>query len=381
MDLGLGKIRILIAEDDFLIADEISRIVKKLNYQLVGVASNGIKAVQMALALQPDVIIMDIKMPKMDGLEVARKITGENCSAAIIILTAHESHDLVEEASKSGVAAYLTKPPKPEEIERAIFIALARHRDLLESQRLIKELEKHKQQLAESNATKDRFFSILAHDMRNPVSALYTFSDYLNTNINDISKEDLQQYLSVIHSTTKGLSELVEELFLWASLRSNRYQIKPETIILSEVVDSTMSLLMASITQKNLSVKTAVSADIIVYVDRNMIQTVFRNLVSNAIKFTSNNGQISIIATKGSNDVTVEVIDSGVGISQIDIGRLFRIDEHFTTTGTGGETGSGLGLILCKELIEKNKGKIWVESEPSKGSTFAFALPKTSMNA
>jgi len=104
-------------------------------------------------------------------------------------------------------------------------------------------------------------------------------------------------------------------------------------------------------------------------------------LVSNAIKFTSNNGQISIIATKGSNDVTVEVIDSGVGISQIDIGRLFRIDEHFTTTGTGGETGSGLGLILCKELIEKNKGKIWVESEPSKGSTFAFALPKTSMNA
>jgi signal transduction histidine kinase len=376
MESVLGKIKVLIVEDDFLISDEISRIVKKLGYQLVGVASNGNKALEMAAGLKPDVIIMDIKMPKMSGLEVARKITDENGPAAIIILTAHESHDLVEEASKSGVAAYLTKPPKPEEIERAIYIALARHRDLLESRRLVKELEEHKQQLAELNATKDRFFSILAHDMRNPVSALYTFSDYLNTNINDISTDDLHQYLSVIHSTSKGLSDLLEELFLWASLRSNHYHFKPEQIVLHKIVDSVVSLLTTGATQKNIALTSNIPSNTTVFADKNMIHTVVRNLVSNAIKFTPIDGRVTISSTDSENEVTVHVVDTGIGISKKDLPKLFRIDEQFTTTGTKGETGSGLGLVLCKELVEKNKGKIWVESEHGSGSSFVFKLPK-----
>lgn len=380
MDSVSGKIKVLIVEDDFLISDEISRIIKKLGHQVMGTASNGAKAIEMIKGLKPDVIIMDIKMPKMNGLEVARKITDENGSAAIIILTAHESHDLVEEASKSGVAAYLTKPPKAEEIERAIYIALARHRDLRESQRLIKELEEHKRQLAESNATKDRFFSILAHDMRNPVSALNTFSDYLNTNINEISADDLHQYLSVIHSTSKGLSDLLEELFLWASLRSNRYQYKPETISLNELVCSVISLLTTSSTQKNIALTSNIPPDLTFYADRNMIHTVVRNLVSNAIKFTPNNGQVTINANNSGEDVTINIIDTGIGISVSDMSRLFRIDEHFTTTGTVGETGSGLGLVLCKELVEKNKGKIWVESEEGVGSNFSFRIPKEYLN-
>ena len=132
MDKTLSKVKVLIAEDDFLIAEEISRIIKKLGYQLIGVASNGVKAVEMALKQKPDVVLMDIIMPKMDGLDAARQIVNA-CSAAIIILTAHESHDLIEKAGEFGIAAYLTKPPKPEEIERAVYIALARHRDLAES--------------------------------------------------------------------------------------------------------------------------------------------------------------------------------------------------------------------------------------------------------
>ena len=380
MDVVKNEISVLIAEDDFLIADEISRIIKKLGYKQLGVAGNGLKAMEMALSLHPDVVIMDIKMPKMNGLEAAKKIVDDGCTAAIIILTAHESNDLVEEASKSGVAAYLTKPPKPEEIERAIYIALARKRDLNESQRLVRELEQHKKQLAESNAMKDRFFSILAHDMRNPVSALYTFTDYINENASSISKEELHEYLSVIHSTSKGLSDLLEELFLWASLHSNRYEIKPELISLAEVVNSVISLLITNSMQKNVHLESKIELSVQVYSDRNMLQSVVRNLVSNAIKFTPPDGQVTITAIDNDNEIWVSIKDTGVGINKKDISKLFRINEHYTTSGTEGETGSGLGLVLCKELLEKNSGKIWVESEHGKGSSFTFTLPKHSAN-
>lgn len=375
MDLLKNKISVLIAEDDFLIADEISRIIKKLGYKQLGIAGNGVKALEMAMSLNPDVVIMDIKMPKMTGLEVAKKIVDNGCPSAIIILTAHESHDLVEEASKSGVAAYLTKPPKPEEIERAIYIALARQRDLIKSQQLIKELEERKRELADLNATKDRFFSILAHDMRNPVSALYTFTEYLSDNVKNISEEELHQYLSVIHTTSKGLSELLEELFLWASLRSNRYEFKPEKIVLNEAVSSVVSLLMANATQKGIQLESAIDANIAVNADRNMLHSVLRNLVSNALKFTPQAGKVSVTATVKDNDILVCISDTGLGITKKDVAKLFRIDEHYSTLGTKGETGSGLGLVLCKDQVERNQGKIWVESEAGKGSNFFFTLP------
>ncbi|HEX2935413.1 MAG TPA: ATP-binding protein, partial [Bacteroidales bacterium] len=369
------EISVIIAEDDFLIADEINRIVKKLGYKTLGVAGNGLKAIEMAQSLNPDVVIMDIKMPKMNGLEAAKTLVDNGSSSAIIILTAHESHDLVEEASRSGVAAYLTKPPKPEEIERAIYIALARQRDLIESRVLIKELEERKRELAELNATKDRFFSILAHDMRNPVSALYTFTDYLSENFKNLSPEELQQHLTIIHTTSKGVSELLEELFLWASLRANRYEFKPERIPLAEAVCSVTSLLMANAAQKSIRLESAIASDVSVHADRNMLQSVIRNLVSNALKFTPDEGKVSIEASVNNDHVVISISDTGTGIADGDIPKLFRIDEHFTTVGTKGETGSGLGLVLCKEQIERNQGSIWVESKPGEGTTFMFTLP------
>jgi signal transduction histidine kinase len=378
MEFERNKIGVLIAEDDFLIAEEITRIVKKLGYHQLGVASNGIKALEMACSLKPDVVLMDVKMPKMNGLEAAQKMFDDGCGAAIIILSAHESNDLVEEASKSGVASYLTKPPKPEEIERAVYIALARKRDLNESQRLIMELEKHKEQLAELNATKDRFFSILAHDMRNPIAALYSFSNYLNENCETIPASDLKHYLSIIHTTSKGLTDLLEELFLWANLRSDRYVLNPEIVMLADVISSVTNLLMTGITQKNIQLDININPGLHVYLDRNSMQTVVRNLVSNAIKFTPQNGKITIGVTDKSNKVEITVKDTGVGISEEDMPKLFKIDAHYTTTGTEGETGSGLGLVLCKELIEKNKGNIWVKSEVGEGTSFIFELPKFS---
>ena len=375
MNSNNQNISVLIAEDDFLIAEEISRIIKKLGYNFLGVASNGAKVLEMASKLNPDVIIMDIKMPKMTGIEVAKKMFDEEGTAAIIILTAHESHDLLEEAGKSGVAAYLTKPPKPEEIDRSVYIALARKRDLNESRALIRELEESRRQLAESNATKDKFFSILAHDMRNPVAALFSFSNYLVENKNDISEDDLKNYLSIMHSTSKGLVDLLEELFLWANLRSGRYEIKPEKLKVADVYSSVSNLLITGATQKNIRLESCIDEHLLAFTDRNSLQTVLRNLVTNAIKFTPQNGTITVSASDKSNSVEITVKDTGVGIPESDMPKLFRIDAHYTTSGTQGESGSGLGLVLCKELVEKNNGSIRVESRVGEGTSFIFEVP------
>ncbi|NJK98292.1 MAG: response regulator [Bacteroidales bacterium] len=216
-----SKIKVLIAEDDFLIAEEISRALKNSGYTLSGIAPNGKKAVELTCSLKPDVVLMDIKMPRMDGLEASRLIQ-EQCPTPVVIITAHESHDLVEKASEAGITAYLTKPPKADEIERAITIALARHKDMLKSRQLIHELEESRHELHLLNASKDRFFSILAHDLRSPVSALSVFSEQLVSNLETLEKQELIEYLSVIHNTSKSLSELLENLLLWAGFQVNR---------------------------------------------------------------------------------------------------------------------------------------------------------------
>ena len=375
MDKTLSKVKVLIAEDDFLIAEEISRIIKKLGYQLIGVASNGVKAVEMALKQKPDVVLMDIIMPKMDGLDAARQIESA-CSAAIIILTAHESHDLIEKAGEFGIAAYLTKPPKPEEIERAVYIALARHRDLAESRRLIRELEDHKRQLKELNATKDKFFSIIAHDLRNPVSALFNFSQYLESNISTISNEELPQYISIMKNTANGLFGLLDELLLWANLQSNHYEFKPALLQVAEEANTVVNLLGANAARKKVHMAINIDPETQVFADHNMLHTILRNLVTNAIKFTPSNGSININSSINHHEVFINVEDTGIGIAKENMEKLFRIDQQSSTLGTEGETGTGLGLVLCKEMVERNNGKIWVESNPGQGTCFTFALPK-----
>ena len=375
MDKTLSKVKVLIAEDDFLIAEEISRIIKKLGYQLIGVASNGVKAVEMALKQKPDVVLMDIIMPKMDGLDAARQIVSA-CSAAIIILTAHESHDLIEKAGEFGIAAYLTKPPKPEEIERSVYIALARHRDLAESRRLIRELEDHKRQLKELNATKDKFFSIIAHDLRNPVSALFNFSEYLESNISTISTEELPQYISIMRNTANGLFGLLDELLLWANLQSNHYEFKPSLLQVADEANTVINLLGANAARKKVHVAINIDPETQVFADHNMLHTILRNLVTNAIKFTPSNGSININSRINLHEVFINVEDTGIGIAKENLEKLFRIDQQSSTLGTEGETGTGLGLVLCKEMVEKNNGKIWVESNPGQGTCFTFVLPK-----
>lgn len=370
-----SKIKVLIAEDDFLIAEEISRSLKNAGYILSGIAPNGKKAVELTSTLRPDVILMDIKMPKMDGLEASRIIM-EQCPTPVVIVTAHESQDLVEKASEAGIATYLTKPPKPDEIERAITIALARHKDMLESRRLIKELEESRQELHLMNASKDRFFSILAHDLRSPVSALSVFSEQLISNLETLEKHELVEYLSVIHNTSKSLSELLEALLLWAGFQVNRVDFNRTPVNVYEVVNAVGKLLQAGLQHKSIDFRNTVPESAMVYADADMVSAIFRNLISNAVKFTPNGGIIEIMAEEDGEFLILSVKDNGVGISDEDMDKIFKIDKLLSHTGTQGEKGFGLGLLLCKEMVIKNGGEIWVESIRGEDTIFSFTLPK-----
>jgi signal transduction histidine kinase len=369
------KIKVLIAEDDYLIAEEVVRIVKKIGFHIVGVAPNGIKAVDLAQKQKPDIVLMDIKMPRLDGIEAARRISEADDSIAIILLTAHESRDLIEKASETGIAAYLTKPPKAEEIERAVHIALSRQRDLVQSRKLIQELEEHKRQLDELNRTKDKFLSIIAHDLRNPVSSLYSFTEYLHTHSSKISSEKITTYIDAIHSTSKSLFDLLDDLLLWGSLQSGRNKLQPANYHLYEIIQPVTELLKATAARKKITLEDQTQPMEGIYADRYMIQTVIRNLVGNALKFTDENGTVIICSERINENVRITVADNGQGINKEILEQLFKIDHQYSTPGTHGEKGTGLGLALCKEMVEQNQGKIWVESEEGVGSRFIFELP------
>lgn len=371
-----NNIRVLIAEDDFLIAEEIAQSLKNLGYNLVGIAPNGKKALELTNSLKPDVVLMDIKMPKMDGLEAARLIF-EQCPTPVVIITAHESHDLVEKASQSGIAAYLTKPPKTEEIDRAVTIALARHNDMVRYKNVIAELEDNKQKLHLLNASKDRFFSILAHDLRSPVSSLSVFIDQLMLNIETFEKHELMEYLSVIRNTSKSLSDLLENLLLWASFQVDRIEITPKDIGMQNMVTSVENLFSTALQNKTLKFENHVQADCWVRADEYMVNTILRNLISNAVKFTPPGGTIEILTEEDGDEVIVSVKDSGIGISDENLVKIFRLDQQISSTGTSGEKGTGLGLLLCREMVQKNHGTIWVESLPGKGSVFSFTMPRS----
>lgn len=245
-------------------------------------------------------------------------------------------------------------------------------------QRLRKEaeLKRFNENLQELNATKDKFFSIIAHDLKNPFNVLIGFSDLIVKNADFYEKSRIKQFAEMIHNGAKQGYDLLENLLTWSKSQRNKIAFNPEKVNLKIIILNNFALLSEIAFSKNISLINEVEKEMLVNVDRNMIYTVLRNLISNALKFTQNGGKVIVSVKEIDQKVEVCVADSGVGIEKSLIPKLFRIDENFSTAGTSGEKGTGLGLILCKEFIEKHGEKIFVESELNKGSKFIFTLPK-----
>ncbi|MCD4789931.1 MAG: tetratricopeptide repeat-containing sensor histidine kinase [Bacteroidales bacterium] len=238
-------------------------------------------------------------------------------------------------------------------------------------------LAKQKQQLEIANMTKDKFFSIIAHDLKNPIAASNSLSDLLYDNFQDLTDDQKYDIIKTIKKSAAFTYNLLENLLQWSLSQSGRIKFNPKTIDLEKIISNNLSLLAGNAQKKDISLISFVDKNTFILADEDMISLVIRNLISNAIKFSNHGEEVRVKAKTEENNITVSVEDNGIGMSKEDLMKIFRIDVNITAIGKSKEKGTGLGLILCKEFVEKNGGKIWAESELGKGSIFNFTLERS----
>lgn len=252
--------------------------------------------------------------------------------------------------------------------------------DIHEHKLALEALRESEARLKELNATKDKFFSIIAHDLKSPFNNIVVLSNLLVEQVQSNDNESVEEYAGLISTSTQQAMSLLVNLLDWSRSQTGRLVCTPEYIDLASIVNETEALLSVSLRQKSIVLKKELPRTLLAYADKVMISTVLRNLVSNAIKFTKPNGQITISSRKTETELEIAVLDTGVGMNEETLSKLFRIEESISTKGTGNEVGTGLGLILCREFIEKHNGSIRAESEPGTGSVFTFTIPGFKMH-
>ncbi len=240
------------------------------------------------------------------------------------------------------------------------------HQNLLKSERELKKI----------NDTKNKIFSILAHDLINPFNALLGFASLLDEESQYLNKAEIKQYSSVIHKTASSLHHLLENLLQWSRSQTGKIITKKEFIDLNLVVKEVLDLVVINAEAKSILINTTLSEPCVVYVDKNLLVSALGNILQNAIKFSSENNEINILTHCNKAKAIIEVADKGIGISLEDQKKLFRTDTHFSTRGTSNEQGTGLGLIIANDFVKLNKGKLDMKSQLGKGSIFTISLPK-----
>jgi PAS domain S-box-containing protein len=237
-------------------------------------------------------------------------------------------------------------------------------------------IEKYNRELEELNRNKDTFFSIIAHDLRSPFNSIIGFSNLMKEDVNSLSANEIKEYAGFINLTAVQTLRLLENLLNWARLQQGKINFNPEKIRMDDAINEVFLMYTEVAKKKEITLINRFDSDVDIYGDEEMLKTILRNLVSNAIKFTGAGGQVTISLKDMGDHVVVEITDTGTGISDEHQKKLFQGGVNQSTPGTGNEKGTGLGLILCKDFVEKHGGSIRVESEEGKGSKFFFSLPK-----
>lgn len=272
---------------------------------------------------------------------------------------------------------YITKPFQYEEMLARVnaHITIWRQQQQLQAQTAA--LQDMNAQLEILNASKDKFFSIMAHDLKSPFAGLLVIANLIKENIEQWDKDKILHFADQLQESVDTLYAFIENLLTWSRFQQGMMEYQPKRVNIQYVVAMNVALLIQNAQQKQITLKNSVQEPIPVSIDENMIDAVIRNLLSNAIKFTKPGGAIKISVQNDENSVTLAVSDNGVGIAKKTLANLFRIDAKTRQVGTKGERGTGLGLILCKEFIDRHGGTIRAESEVGRGSTFRFTLPRT----
>ena len=379
-------------------------VLEKLLAQLEGVdvfqADSGFAALELTLEHEFCLAIVDIQMPEMDGYELVELLRGNPTTASLPIISvsaifSDEYHH--RKGYEAGAVDFMSKPFVPEILLSKVRIFLDLYQQHMKVEQLAKEnevlyeVEKKLREYEEGradaltklNKSKDKFFSIVSHDLRTPFNGLMGNAQLLLMKIEELNLPDIQGMAEDILKSAQNAYRLLENLLSWSQLEGGQMEVRSEIVDLDEVIRTTMDLLEQTAVQKQIKLVNRAEPGLKLFVDKNMLFTVLRNLVANGLKFTQAAGTVSITArgiysannTPEPTHVEISVIDTGVGIATIDQEKLFQFDSHFTTPGTSQEHGAGLGLILCKEMVERNGGSIWMQSEQGKGTVVSFSLP------
>lgn len=372
-----------------LIVDDVADNLKVLGYLLkeqgfrIAIASDGNTAINSALSKPPDLILLDVSMPEMDGFTVCNIMKNSEVTKDIpvIFLTARSEITDITRGFEVGAVDYITKPFNQAEL----LARVKTHLDLKTARETIRskneELDHKNHELIQLNKSKDKFFSIIAHDLKNPFSTLIGFTEFLTEDIHKLSKEDLTEIASGLNYSANKLFELLNNLLEWSRIQTGNLSVNISDYHPAKMIQEDVSLLLQPAKNKGLEINVSTDDEVLIRADRNMFRSVIQNLVFNAIKFSYPGNEIVIKGRALGDSYEISVTDTGVGIEESVLGELFRIENKYSTAGTNDEPGTGLGLILCRELVEKMKGNISVVSSPGKGSTFSFTLPLAEFSA
>lgn len=402
----------------------------RVDYNLL-VADNGEKAIKSASEKHPDLILLDIMMPEMSGFEVCEilKSNPTTKDIPIIFLTAKTEQEDILKAFEIGGVDYITKPFHAQEVMARIrtHLELKNSKDIISNQNeelqiknskleqaqkiltqkneellnAMKNLEAQAQhlnklysqliqnenvlkatndELVKINQEKDKFFSIISHDLRSPFAGFVTLTDLITKNINAFTKEELLELIESLNNNAQSTYSLLEDLLEWARSQMGRIKINIEKVDIATITYETLYSMSNLAEQKEITLEHNIDRNTFVECDRNMISTVVRNIISNAIKFTNINGKITLYSEIIETSLMkkywrVSVEDTGVGMSDEQLKNLFSLSLYNSTTGTANEKGTGLGLVISNDFIQKMNGRMWVESQVGKGSVFHIELP------
>jgi len=378
------KPKILIVDDRTENLVTLEKLLSDIDATIIK-ASSGNQALITLLQHEFALILIDVEMPEMDGFETVELMRQDkkNKYLPAIFISAIYSEDYhLIKGVESGAVDFITKPLIPQILKGKVKIFLEIYEQRKKLQRCAevfktnnKDLLYTNNKLKESNDNKDKVFSIIAHDLKNPFNALISYSDLILNKLEDLTEDERQVILNGINNIAKQTYNLLETLLSWSKIQIEKTN-EPVEFSLRELTNKIIDFLSPIADFKNVVLHNKISPSVNIFADPNAISTIVRNLVTNSIKFCNSGDWIYINCKLKFNEVKIIIEDSGVGMEPENLETMFMVEKTNSQQGTLNEKGSGLGLILCKDLIERNNGYISAESEPGKGSKFIISLPK-----
>lgn len=370
MEINPSEYKILIV-DDVMSNVLLLKVLLTNEKFAIATASNGRQALEQVEKENPDLVLLDVMMPDMSGFEVAQHLKSNPNTAdiPIIFLTAQNSTADIVKGFQVGANDFISKPFNKEEL----IIRVTHQISLVAAKRLI--LSKT-EELQRTIAGRDKLYSVIAHDLRSPMGSIKMVLNMLILNLpSEKIGAEMYELLTMANQTTEDVFSLLDNLLKWTKSQIGKLNVVYQDVDLVEVTDGVIEIFSMVASLKKIRIHEMKPEKMMVNADIDMLKTVVRNLLSNAIKFSKENSEVLVKMEEVDGMAVVSVQDYGCGISEEGQKKLLHTDTHFSTFGTNNEEGSGLGLLLCKDFVVKNGGKLWFTSKEGEGSIFSFSIP------